>query len=203
MRVFRACPSSASLTAAAGEFTVFDGAEFPGGREKSREFCRFGRSLRKSTAKTSANSAICERIPYADEQGIFLPAQGINLREQGIRAKSEFCKCSRTVDNKAINRRGIGASSRLCHPRERRRSGPKPCRRIGVWRRCRSIRPAVARPAVPFSREAGSGAREDWWHCRLPVAPPRTARGRVNPIEPSLRATAKQSSLSRGCAAQV
>jgi hypothetical protein len=68
---------------AADELTVSRRADFPGRREKCREFRRFSRCFRKYIAKTSANSALCERIPYADEQGIFLPAQGINSREQG------------------------------------------------------------------------------------------------------------------------
>jgi hypothetical protein len=52
-------------------------AEFPGRREKSREFLGFSRSLRKSVSKTCAILGICELFPYAIEQGI-------NSREQGI-----------------------------------------------------------------------------------------------------------------------
>ena len=52
--------------------------KFPGRREKSREFLRFGRFLRKSVSKTSAKPVSCERIPYADEQGIISGAQGID-----------------------------------------------------------------------------------------------------------------------------
>ena len=53
-------------------------AEFPGGREKCREFPRIQPFSAKSVAKTSANSDICERIPYAAEQGINSPEHGIH-----------------------------------------------------------------------------------------------------------------------------
>jgi len=77
---FRACPVSrqlGSLAACANKFPVLFCVEFPGRREKCREFLRFSRSLRKSVSKTSANSEICRRIPYADEQGIISREQGI------------------------------------------------------------------------------------------------------------------------------
>jgi len=54
-------------------------AEFPGRREKCREFRRFSRFFRKFVSKTSANSAVCEIIPYALEQGIYSRVQGIIL----------------------------------------------------------------------------------------------------------------------------
>ena len=44
--------------------------EFPGSREKSREFLGFSRFLRKSVSKTCVVPGICELIPYAIEQGI-------------------------------------------------------------------------------------------------------------------------------------
>src|SRR5271170_1090659 len=90
MRVFRACPFRDSRRLAAEQFTVSQRAEFPAGREKCREFRRFSRFLRTSVSKTSANSAFCKRIPYADEQGIFSRRQGIFGREQGIWLEIEF-----------------------------------------------------------------------------------------------------------------
>ena len=56
--------------------TSAERTKFPGRREKSREFLRFS-CLRKSVSKTSAKPVSCERIPYADEQGIISGAQGI------------------------------------------------------------------------------------------------------------------------------
>ena len=47
------------------DFTISRRAEFPGGREKCREFRRICPFLQKNVSKTSANSAVCERIPYA------------------------------------------------------------------------------------------------------------------------------------------
>jgi hypothetical protein len=58
-------------------FTITCRAKFPAGREKCREFRRISLFSRKSVAKRSAKSAICETIPYAGEQGIKLPQQGI------------------------------------------------------------------------------------------------------------------------------
>jgi hypothetical protein len=58
-------------------FTSAERTKFPGRREKSREFLRFSRFLRKSVSKTSAKPASCERIPCADEQGIISREQGI------------------------------------------------------------------------------------------------------------------------------
>ena len=56
-----------------------------------------------SVSKTSANSAFCKRIPYADEQGIISRPQGIFGREQGIWRKSKFAKGISVADKKIIN----------------------------------------------------------------------------------------------------
>ena len=76
--------------------TISGRAKFPGGTEKCREFRRFSRFLRKSVSKTSANAKVCEQIPYADEQGIFLQALGISSAVQGIAGNlREIDPCAR------------------------------------------------------------------------------------------------------------
>jgi hypothetical protein len=50
------------------QFPVCRRAEFPAGREKSREFFRFSRFLRKSVSKTSFFPGICEEIPYGSSR---------------------------------------------------------------------------------------------------------------------------------------
>jgi hypothetical protein len=42
------------------------------------KFRRFSRFQQQSVSKTYANSAVCERIPCAGEQGFFSRTQGIN-----------------------------------------------------------------------------------------------------------------------------
>ena len=58
--------------------TSAERTKFPGRREKSREFLRFSRLLRKSVSKTSENPVSSEIIPCANERGIISGAQGID-----------------------------------------------------------------------------------------------------------------------------
>src|SRR5271156_6120941 len=60
-----------------GDAPPINCADFPGGREKCREFRRFSRFLRESVSETSVDPGCCERIPCAIEQGIILREQGI------------------------------------------------------------------------------------------------------------------------------
>ena len=78
MRAFRACTVPDRRLLGAHDSTTYRRAEFPGGREKCREFRRISLFLRKSVLRTCAISAICEKIPYAAEQGIFSGEQGMS-----------------------------------------------------------------------------------------------------------------------------
>ena len=50
-------------------------AEFPANREKNREFCRNGMSVRQRLQITACSEL--SKIPYSTEQGIILAEQGI------------------------------------------------------------------------------------------------------------------------------
>ena len=97
MRAFEQAPfpTAGSLAARLGSFHVPEWPEFPGRREKCREFRRISPFLRKSISKTDANTIVYKIILYADEQGIFLPAQGI------IRASREQQGICREIDRRA------------------------------------------------------------------------------------------------------
>jgi hypothetical protein len=58
--------------------------EFPDNRENNREFFKFGPFSAILAPNRRVNSASYNEIPYATEQGIFLPEQGIFAKEQGI-----------------------------------------------------------------------------------------------------------------------
>src|SRR5271155_4807325 len=72
--------------------------EFPGRREKCREFRGIGRFSAKSVPKTSTNPVVCEEIPYVGAQGIISRAQGFISAfrpEQGISQMITDCICNR------------------------------------------------------------------------------------------------------------
>jgi hypothetical protein len=58
--------------------------KFPANREINREFCGFRPSCAIFAPSQRANSMASGQIPYAMEQGIFLPEQGKFWSEQGI-----------------------------------------------------------------------------------------------------------------------
>src|SRR5713226_403083 len=60
------------------------GLKFPTSREINREFREFAPNSVILAPIQAATSMACSQIPYASEQGIFLPKQGIPSSEQGI-----------------------------------------------------------------------------------------------------------------------
>jgi hypothetical protein len=59
------------------------GLKFPANREINREFRGFGPNSVILASIQPAISMACSQIPYASEQGIFLPKQGIPSAEPG------------------------------------------------------------------------------------------------------------------------
>jgi hypothetical protein len=118
---FRACPVPDNRFLGGLPTDKFPGSrrvEFPGSREKSREFLGFNRSLRKSVSKTCVIPGICALIPYAIEQGINSREQGINSvildRSREFRAKP--IRATRRISSDtfaALPRRVIRANARI------------------------------------------------------------------------------------------
>ena len=69
--------------------------KFPANREINREFCGFRPSTTILVPRRRANSMACSRVPYAMEQGIFVPKQAMFCSEQGILVKTSGAASAR------------------------------------------------------------------------------------------------------------
>ena len=131
------------------------GLKFPANREINREFRGFGPNSTIRASIQPATSMACSQIPYATEQGIFLPKQGIPSSEQGIFWAEQASQISASLSAHC------GA---LAWPRsglkrgDERKAGRPNCRWMRFLARHRDRRLATGR--APVAELLGDEARQ-------------------------------------------